>query len=546
MRKTVLALLCLFPLITLAQSNDINRPRLVVGIVVDQMRPDYLSRYWEKLGSNGFKRILKGGFHCRNTHYNYAPTYTGPGHASIYTGSTPALHGIAGNDWYDQQAMDSVYCTFDSSARGVGGEGYQGMMSPRRLLTTTITDQLQLSTQMKARVIGISLKDRGAILPAGRSADAAYWFDGKSGNWISSTWYRNDLPKWLQEFNDRKWPEEYLSKPWKTSINIHEYTESDPDDSPYEAPFAGEAKPVFPHDLPALKGTGYDLIRKTPFGNTMTKDVSLAAMAGEKMGADETTDFLCISFSATDYVGHQFGPNAIETEDTYIRLDRDLADLLSFLDHQVGEGKYLLFITADHACAENPKHLKDHRLAAGFADSRLLQDTVRYFLREKYGKPEFFRCFLNDQVYLNEELILKDQRSLCEVEDELGKFIRSHVEGVYDCLRSCDFERESYQDLFRQRLQNGYYPGRSGNIFVLYSPGWTDPLYGGDGSMGTTHGSPYPYDSHVPLYWYGWNIPAGNSADEVNITDIAPTLSFLLNITLPNGCTGKKIDALVK
>lgn len=529
-----------------AQTPNTNRPKLVVGIVVDQMRPDYIIRYWNKLGNAGFKRILKEGFNCRNTQYNYAPTYTGPGHASIYTGTTPSMHGIAGNDWFDVAANDTVYCASDEKVTAVGGEGREGMMSPSRLLTTTITDQLQLSTQMKAKVVGISLKDRGAILPAGRSADAAYWFDGKTGNWISSTWYMNSLPKWAQDFNERKWSDEYLSQPWKTVLPINYYTESDSDDSPYEALFRGETKPVFPHDLPALRGTSFDLLRRTPFGNTLTKDFGLAAILGEQLGADSITDFLCLSFSSTDYVGHQYGPNAIETEDTYIRLDRDMADLLTFLDNRIGKGKYLVYLTADHACMENPKHMMDHKIHAGFVPSAGIEDSLRSLLTRTYGHPEYIRCFLNDQVYLHEDKILADKNDICAIEATIARYAKDHIQGVYLGLTSCDLETESYDDLIRQRIQNGHYHGRSGNVWLVYAPGWTERLFGGDGTQGTTHGSPYAYDAHVPLYWFGWNIPAGSTTDLVNITDIAPTLSFLLNITLPNGCTGNKIDALVK
>ena len=545
MRKILCLLLLSVAISAGGQTPVSGRPKVVVGIVIDQMRPDYVVRFWNKFGTGGFRRILKEGYNCRNTQYNYAPTYTGPGHTSVYTGTTPAYHGIAGNDWYDAKAGDTVYCTADTSVRGVGGDGFEGMMSPSRLLTTTITDQLQLCTQMQSKVIGIALKDRSAILPAGRSADAAYWFDGKSGNFITSTWYRNDLPKWVAEFNERKWPAEYLSAPWKTLLPLDYYTESDPDDSPYESMFTGETKPVFPHDLPALKGTSFDLVRRTPYGNTLTKDFALAAIQGEQLGADSITDFLCISFSSTDYVGHQFGPNSVEIEDTYIRLDRDLTDLLNFLDSRIGKGKYLLFMTADHACMENPKHMMDHKLYAGFTNPTAIGDTVKSFLRSEYGNDAYFRCFINDQVYLNEEKILADKRDLCEVESKVARFALDHVTGIYETLTSCDLETEEYKELFRSRIQKGHYHGRSGNIWFVYSPGWTDRLYGGDGTRGTTHGSPYPYDTHVPLYWFGWNIPAGNSADEVNITDIAPTISFLLNITLPNGCTGNKIDALV-
>ncbi|HQF27225.1 MAG TPA: alkaline phosphatase family protein, partial [Bacteroidia bacterium] len=297
---------------TQAQNKSLpaSKPKLVVGIVVDQMRADYISKYRNKLGTGGFKKLAAQGYQCRNTHYNYVPTYTGPGHASIYTGTTPAFHGIVANDWFDRTENDTVYCAEDKNVKGVGSDNYAGKMSPKRLLSTTITDELQLTNQGKSKVIGISLKDRGAILPAGRSGDAAYWYDGSTGNWISSTWYMNDLPKWVKDFNERKWPDHYLSKPWTTTLPLSYYTESDPDDSPYELPYTGEAKPVFPHDLPALRGTSFDLVRRTPFGNTMTKDLAIAAISGEELGADSITDFLCVSFSATDYVGHQFGTDA--------------------------------------------------------------------------------------------------------------------------------------------------------------------------------------------------------------------------------------------
>lgn len=529
-----------------AQSPNSGRPRLVVGIIVDQMRPDYVTRFWNKLGNNGFKRILREGFHCRNAQYNYAPTYTGPGHASVYTGTTPARHGIAGNDWYDRAADDTVYCVADTAVRSVGGTGWEGMMSPARLLTTTITDQMQLCTQQHSRVIGIALKDRGAILPAGRSGDGAYWYEGKTGNWITSSWYRNELPKWVQEFNERRWPDEYLRSAWKTMLPIQQYTESDPDDSPYESPFTGEVKPVFPHDLPALRGTSFDLLRRTPFGNTYTKDFALAALQGEQLGADSITDFLCISFSSPDYIGHQFGPNSIEVEDAYLRFDRDLADLLNVLDNRVGKGKYLLFLTADHACMENPRQMTDHKLYAGFISPTVIADTIKSYLRATYGDDRYFRCFLNDQVYLQEDLIAADRLDLCETERGIARFVLDHVTGLAETHTSCRLETDTYSERFKSRIQQGHYHGRSGNIWLVYAPGWTDRLYGGDGTKGTTHGSPFPYDAHVPLYWYGWNIPAGNSATEVNITDIAPTLSFLLNITLPNGCTGTPIRDLVR
>ena len=546
MNKLVLCLLLLSPLAAMTQKKNNSRPKLVIGIVVDQMRPDYLQRYWSKLGENGFKKIVDGGFTCRNTHFNYAPTYTAPGHASIYTGTTPSVHGIAGNDWYDRKEGQAVYCTWDSTVTGVGSNGREGRMSPSRLLTTTITDQLQLCTRMQSRVIGISLKDRGAILPAGRSADAAYWYDGVTGNWISSSWYMKELPQWVKEFNDRRWPDFYLSKPWTTLLPIEAYTECDKDDNPYEAVFKGEKKPIFPHDLPGLRGSSFDLVRRTPFGNTMTKDLALAAIAGEALGLDTVTDFLCISFSATDYVGHQFGPNAIETADTYLRLDKDLATLLDYLDKNIGKDEYLLFLTADHACAENPKHLIDLKLPGGFVNDDTVTTAIREYLASTYRKDGYLLRYINDQVFLDTERMKADGINVQQAEEELGEHLRNKLDGMYDYLCGNLLQKGSYTGQFRGAVQRGWYPGRSGDVWMMQLPGWTSRLYSGDGTQGTTHGSPYPYDTHAPLHWYGWKIPQGSSADYVAITDIAPTLAFLLDITLPSGCTCNKIDALLK
>ena len=529
-----------------AQPQGDSRPRLVVGIVIDQMRPDYLTRYGARFGNDGFVRLMRQGHQCKNVNYNYAPTTTAPGHASIYTGTVPAIHGIAGNDWYDHHEGRNVYCTSDSSVSGIGGTGREGQMSPARLLTTTVTDQLQLATRFKSKVIGISLKDRGAILPAGRSANAAYWYDSKSGHWISSTWYMKELPEWAKTFNERGLSDQALTTPWNTLYPVETYVNSEADDSPYEATFTGETRPVFPHDLPALRGSSYDLVRKIPAGNTLTKDFAIASIAGEGLGNDSITDFLCISFSATDYIGHQFGPRAVETEDTYLRLDRDLADLFRFLDDRIGKNQYLVFLTADHACMENPKYLKDHKLNGGFLDNLTVEDTIKQWLTRRYGNARHFKGIHNDQVVLNTDQILDENKDLCTLEAEMAVFIRSRFAGLHDVLTGCDLETEAYHQLFKDRIQRGHHPMRSGHLWLVYAPGWTDRLYGADRQCGTTHHSPFPYDTHVPLLWYGWKIKAGTDHLETDITDIAPTLSLLLDIPLPNGATGKVIGSLLR
>jgi len=288
-------------------SNEPGRPKLVVGIVIDQMRFDYISKYYSKFSENGFKKLIKLGFNCKNTNYNYSPTYTGPGHASIYTGTTPAFHGIVGNDWFVRNTNRPTYVTDDPTVQTVGdGSEKAGKMSPRNLLASTIGDELRLYSNLKSKVISIALKDRAAILPGGHLSTGSYWFDSGTGNFISSTFFMKELPGWVNDFNAQHLAGKYLSQPWNTLLPIAQYTESASDDNPYEGLYPGETKPVFPHNLPAMyTKNDYGIIRSTPFGNSLTKDIVLAALKGENLGKGDFTDLLAISFSATDYVGHK-------------------------------------------------------------------------------------------------------------------------------------------------------------------------------------------------------------------------------------------------
>lgn len=546
MRSVLLFILCLsLAFQSSAQiKSPVSRPKLVVGIVVDQMRADYISRYWNRYGNGGFKRLYNEGYNYRNTLYPYMPTYTGPGHASIYTGTTPALHGIVANDWMQRDINRKVYCTQDDSVTGTGSGSVEGKMSPHRLRTTTITDELKLSSK-SSKVIGIAIKDRGAILPAGHLADAAFWYDGSGGNWISSSWYLDSLPQWAIDFNNRRWPDEYLTRSWNTLFPIETYTESEADSTPYESPFAGETGPVFPHNLSAVTGS-YDRIRTTPFGNTLTKDFAVAAIKGEQLGKDSITDFLCISFSSPDYVGHRFTIRSIETEDTYLRLDRDIADLLNFLDKNVGKNQYLVFLTADHGAMENPQAAIDQNLPGGMWNPDTLADFIRNYLQQQYGKTTYFKAILNDQVHLDHAAIISDNRDRCEVMAKISEYLRLNVGQLQDIVTACQLEQKEYSELFRNKMQKGYLYGRSGDITLLYAPGYTDHLYGDDGKKGTTHGSPYSYDSHVPLIWFGWRIQPGFTVSEASITDIAPTLSQLLQISLPSGVTGQPLQEVIR
>jgi len=533
----------LFFLIVTSFAQPANTPKLVVGIVVDQMRQEYLYRFERKYGDGGFKRLMDQGFMLRNAHYNYAPTVTGPGHASVYTGTTPSYHGIINNDWYDKNLKKGVNCVGDDRQKPVGSESGNGDVSPWRLMTTTISDELEIATQRRAKVVGVSMKDRGAVLPAGHNPDGAYWFDGTTGKFITSTYYKQGLPTWLDKFNSQNLAEKYLSQEWKTTFPIEQYKESGPDDNAYETKWKGKEKPVFPYKLSDLRkeNDGYDIIISTPFGNDILGDVAIAAIDGEAMGKDEWTDMLTISFSATDYVGHAMGPNSIEIEDVYIRLDKTIEALLSKLDATVGKNQYVVFLTADHAVADVPSYMKDLRLPGDNLKTATLRAGLVDYLKQYFPDKAVIEEFSGDQIYLNPELFSGDPKTTGVDYLIATELIRNYLlrqDGIAEVytrqmLTSADYGEQG----IRGSVRRGFHTKRSGDLAIVLESGWTQ----GSQTFGTTHSSPYTYDTHVPILFYGLGIRSGSSVLYHPITDIAPTISVLMKIKFPSGCTGNPV-----
>jgi predicted AlkP superfamily pyrophosphatase or phosphodiesterase len=518
-----------------------QQPKLVVGIVVDQMRYDYLYRFSEKYSNGGFKRLLKEGFNCKNTNYNYVPTFTGPGHASIYTGTTPAIHGIAANEWYDKKTKKDVYCTDDKSTKSVGTESKAGLMSPVNLDASTIGDEIKIASLSKAKVIGVALKDRSSILPAGHAADGAYWFDGSNGNFITSAFYRAELPKWLMDFNAKGLAKKYLEQGWNTSLSLDKYTESLPDDNAFEKASNKKDKPVFPYEYSKqLEKNNFEIIRATPFGNTITKDLAIAAIEGENLGADNICDMLCVSFSSTDYVGHSYGPKSVELEDVYIRLDKDLEEFFTYLDTKIGKGNYTLFLTADHGASEVPAYLQSLKINAGYVEGKMVKKKLKAELFKEYGDSLVME-YANQQVYLNDSIISLKKLDKYTVEKSCMKFFFSMSE-VGDVICGEQLLMQPQTDiLFKALLQRGFNNKRSGDVLVSYKPGFIDFE-----KTGTTHGSSFSYDTHVPLLFYGYGITAGHTLRPIYITDIASTICQLLNIPYTNGNIGNPIYEAVK
>ncbi|KZE81223.1 Type I phosphodiesterase / nucleotide pyrophosphatase [Myroides marinus] len=535
---------CMFSLTALA-GGTLPKPKLVVGVVVDQMRWDYLYRYYDRYSDNGFKRLLNEGFSSENTYIDYVPTYTAIGHSTIYTGSVPAIHGIAGNDFIIQATGESMYCTQDDSVEGVGGgAGKIGKQSPKNLLVSTVTDQLRLATNFQSKVVGIAIKDRGGILPAGHFANAAYWLDGTTGDWITSTYYMKDLPKWVKSFNKEKLADKYFKQGWNTLYPINTYVLSTADDNVYEEPFKGEDKPVFPRNLVKLKkDNGYDLIKATPFGNSLTLDFAKAAIDSEELGANPAgvTDFLAVSLSSTDYVGHQFAINSIEVEDTYLRLDADLGEFLTYLDKKVGKGNYTLFLTADHGAAHNPKYFADQKGNAGYFNTAEARKTLNEKLEKKFGEKDIIKSLTNYQVHLNNALV--EEKGL-EEEDIREYIVREmkKLEGIAFVTDMDDAASAAIPAKIRERIVNGYNIKRSGVIQYILEPQWYS---GKKDSKGTTHGTWGSYDAHIPAVFMGWGVKPGKTIRETHMTDIAPTIAEILKIEVPNGNIGTPIHEAV-
>jgi len=443
-------------------------PKLVVGIIVDQMRYDYLTRFYNQYGTGGFKRLLAEGFNCKNNHFNYAPTSTGPGHASVYTGTTPATHGIIGNNWYDKQTSEMVYCVSDNSYTSVGTALNAGQMSPNRMTVTTITDELRLHSQMRGKTIAIALKDRGAVLPGGHTANAAYWFHGKDeGNWITSSYYMPSLPKWVTDFNNSGIAKSY-KKEWNTIKGIDTYLESGVDDNLYEELFTEEASPTFPHTVAELLDTSknYDLIKATPFGNSLTVDFALEALEHEGLGKDAITDFLAISFSSTDYIGHRYGVNSKEIEDTYIRLDQDLERLFNALDKKVGNGEYILFLTADHGAIDVPGYLIEQKIPATYMNFDSTEAQFSDFLKFKFGTKDIVKNTSNFQVFLDYDVIKNLDLELQMVQEAIAREYLSYnyVDRVYTGYQMW---QQNYTHGIPYTLQNGYHQKRSGDVLLV-------------------------------------------------------------------------------
>ena len=522
-------------------NKDVPRPKLVVGIVVDQMRWDYLYKYYSKYENGGFKRLLGEGFSLNNVNIDYVPTVTALGHTCIYTGSVPAIHGIAGNDWFDRSTGKNVYCTTDDSVDPVGTANRKiGSHSPKNLWSTTVTDELRIATDFQGKVVGVSLKDRASILPAGHNPTGAFWFDDDSGSFITSSYYMKDLPQWLKAFNSQKLDEKLVANGWNTLLPIEQYTESSPDNSPWEGLLGSAKTPTFPYsNLLADYKAKRDNIRFTPFGNTLTLKMAEAALLGESLGKDNITDMLAINIASTDYAGHKFGPNSIEVEDVYLRLDRDLADFFKFLDKNVGKGQYTVFLSADHGAAHAVGYMQEHKMATGFFGEGAEKSMNQKF-KLKYGVENLLTSIENYQIYLDQSIAEKNKLDINNAVDYLVDEL-NRDQTVLFAVNMKKVAQAPIPEPIKTRIINGYNWQRSGDIQLISHDSMLPPY----SKTGTTHSVWNSYDAHIPLIFMGWGVKHGESNQAHNMTDIAPTVSALLKIQFPSGTIGKPITEVL-
>ncbi len=512
-----------------------SQPKIIVGMMVDQMRWDHLYRFQNRYTDGGFKRLLREGFSCENTMIDYSPTVTGCGHASVYTGTSPAVHGIVGNNWYERSLGKEIGCVDDESVNLVGAVESETAQSPHNNLTTTITDQLRIASNFQSKTVGVAIKDRGSILPAGHAATAAFWYNGKDGHFVTSTYYMKELPEWAKRFNDKKVVDTYYKNDWNTLYPINTYTQSTGDDKSYENTANGDAKPVFPHNLKQFIGKNYGAVRTTPYGNTLTFDFAKAAIEGYNLGGGKFTDFLAVSFSSPDALGHTYGPNSIEIEDNYLRLDKELADFFTYLDKRFGKGNYLYFITADHGVSESPGYYLENKMPSGAIADKDFSTSLTDGLKQKFGVEKPVLSFTNYQLYMNWEEF--DKKGISR--NDVGRTIKEillKVPGIANVLESEALGTAPIPDHIKAMLIKGYYVKRSGDFMVIPQPTWK-----GGSIKGATHGTWYPYDAHIPLVWMGWKIKPGYTNRVTAMTDIAPTLAALLHIQMPSGAIGEPI-----
>lgn len=516
-------------------------PKLVIGIVVSEMRYDYLNRYWDKFGEGGFRRLVNEGSVCKNAYHDYLIAESSPGFATLGTGAYPSEHGMVSDYWYNRLGNTIEYSISDSHAETIGGLFESGKYSPRSLNYSTLSDELKVSSKFGSKVISVSLDPVGSVISGGHTADASYWYDPETGNWITSNYYVDSLNNWVKVFNEKGFADLYLQKKWETLMPLNDYAESLADSSPYETGIRGKTE--FPYDLAEMSKKSrnefdFSLLREVPFGNTLTTDFAIGAVMEEELGKDEITDWLHLNFAVGAYLGKKYSSWSVEMEDMYLRLDKDIEHFLEFVDAEIGMENVLVYLTAENAAAHDPDYLMDRRIPSGYFNYNSALSLLKSYLNVIYGKGKWIKFYYAKQIFINRDLIEDSKLSMVEVQDRIARFM-VQFEGVSTVLTSENLMKNNYTTGAFERIQKSYNQKRSGDVILHLTPGWTEK------APDRKLASSYHYDTHVPLIFYGWQIGREEISREISVVDLMPTMAWFLNISRPVSMQGKIIGELL-
>jgi len=520
-----------------------QKPKLVVGITVSGMRYDYLSVYWDKFGDDGFKKMASTGANCKNARYNYLITEPSVGFATIATGAKPSAHGIVSDFWYERLSNQIIYSLDDSEQTTIEGTYGTGPYSPSALHSRTISDELRVISRFKSKSIGVSMDPQAAVLMAGHTATGAYWVDPTTASWITSSYYVDSLPEWVREFNGKQYQDIYLDRTWEPLLPISEYSESMLDNNPYETGFNGQI--TFPYELSRISAKDrderdYSVLMSTPWGNTYTKDLAIAAIVNEELGQRGVSDMIHIGFNTTKYLADKYSTWSLEMQDAYLRLDQDIAHLLGFLDDQLGLENVVVYVTAENALADDPRYLEESRIPSGFFNYRTSISLLKSYLNAIYGQGDWVSFYYAQQIYLNHQLIEDSRLSLEDVQDRVARFM-IQMGGVSNALQAYVLQRNNFTGGVYERIQNSYYQKRSGDVIIYLTPGWVE-----HSNVGRNGFAEFKFGPHVPLMFYGWKISRVTIPEVVSPADIAATIAYFLEISMPENASGKVISDLVK
>jgi hypothetical protein len=529
--------------VAMAQKIPPQKPKLIVGITISGMQYDYLSVYWDKFSDGGFRKMATTGANCKNARYNYLITDPSAGFASIATGTRPSEHGIVSDYWYSRISNEIINSIEDLEQTTIGGAYGTGNYSPRALHSRTFSDELRVKSRFKSRSLGVSMDPQAAVMMSGHTATAAYWLDPEHATWVTSSFYMDSLPGWLNEFNQKNYRDLYLDRSWETLLPIAEYEESMLDNNPYETGIKGQI--TFPYDLAKISNTGrekkdYTVLMTTPWGNTFTKDMAIAAIINEELGQGAYTDMINIGFNATKFLADHYSTWSVETEDMYLRLDEDIAHLLTFLDEQIGMENVLVYLTADNAIAVDPRYLSASRIPSGFFNYRTSVSLLKSYLNAIYGRGEWVSFYYAQQIYLNRQLIEDSNLSLEDVQDRVARFM-VQMGGVSNAVQAYVLKQNNFTEGMLRKIQNSYYPKRSGDVILYLTPGWVEHSSVAGGMY-----TEFRYGPHVPLIFYGWKINRVTIPYRVSPIDIAPSIASFMEISMPDNATGVVIPDLVK